>query len=221
MPTIPTENYLIAIQTLHDEGVRCIPARIAELMDVSAPTVTEAVRRMARDGYLVHGPDRAIDLTDEGRAIALALMRRHRTVERWLTDVIGLDWASAHEEAHRLEHAVSDLVAERLWASMGCPDSCPHGNPIGATNGRPRPVRLREVGQGESVVLRRISELAEDSRELMTFFETRGFRPGTRLDVIDRGPLGDTLTVRIGEQAATLSQDVAGYLWVDRTTQEH
>lgn len=222
MPTIPTENYLIAIQTLHDEGIRCIPARIAEWVDVSAPTVTEAVKRMEKAGYLHHGADREICLTEEGQRIALALMRRHRMVERWLTDVLGLDWASAHEEAHRLEHAVSDVVAERLWASMGYPDACPHGNPITAPDRAAEAaverLRLRDVATGQSVVLQRISELAEDNRELMTFYETRGFRPGVRIDVTDRGPLNDTLLVRIGGDTTALSEDAASYLWVKRAS---
>lgn len=216
MPTIPTENYLITIQTLHDDGIRCIPARIAERMGVSAPTVTEAIKRMVRDGYVCHTDGREIVLTERGRQIALALMRRHRMVERWLTDVLGLDWATAHEEAHRLEHAISDLVADRLWASMGYPDSCPHGNPI--TDDRARAasesVRLKDVPAGAVVTLQRISELAEDNRPLMQFFESKGFRPGVRIEVRDRGPLNDTLTVVVGEQTAALSEDVAAYLWV-------
>jgi DtxR family Mn-dependent transcriptional regulator len=220
MPTIPTENYLIAIQTLYDEGIRCIPARIAERMAVSAPTVTEAVRRMERDGYVYHAGEREIDLTEKGRTTALALMRRHRMVERWLTDVLGLDWASAHEEAHKLEHAISDVVADRLWASMGYPDSCPHGNPIvqpdAAAEAEIERLRLRDVESGQSVTLQRISEVAEDNRELMMFFESNGFRPGARIDVTDRGPLGDTLMVRVGEITAALSEDVAAYLWVRR-----
>jgi DtxR family Mn-dependent transcriptional regulator len=217
MPTIPTENYLIAIQTLHDEGLRCIPARIAERMEVSPPTVTEAIKRMVRDGYVMHTADREIDLTEKGRSIAYTLMRRHRMVERWLTDVLGLDWASAHEEAHRLEHAVSDTVAERIWRSMGCPDSCPHGNPIRDADTPPLPfttLRLRDVDAGDSVLLHRISELAEDNRDLMLFLEDRGFRPGVRIDVMDRGPLNDTLTVNVGGRSAALSQEVAAYLWV-------
>ncbi|MBI2761457.1 MAG: metal-dependent transcriptional regulator [Chloroflexi bacterium] len=180
MPTIPTENYLIAIQTLHDEGIRCIPARIAEMIEVSAPTVTEAIKRMKDHGYVMHLADREIDLTEEGRAIALSLMRRHRMVERWLTDVLGLDWASAHEEAHRLEHAVSDVVAERLWSSMGRPDSCPHGNPIRDPDAHASvitPIRLRDVESGRTVALHRISELAEDKRELMTFLERMSDQP--------------------------------------------
>lgn len=221
MPTMPVENYLIAIQTLHDEGIRCIPARIAERMEVSAPTVTEAVKRMARDRYIRYTANREIELTEPGRTIALTLMRRHRLVERWLTDVLGLDWATAHEEAHRLEHAVSDLVAERLWISMGRPDSCPHGNPITATDATVTPIdqlRLSDIDGGETVMLHRISELAEDNRDLMVFFEQRGFRPGAPIAVLDRGPLNDTLTVTIGGETAALSEDTAGYLWVRRAS---
>lgn len=218
---MPVENYLIAIQTLHDEGIRCIPARIAERMEVSAPTVTEAVKRMARDRYIRYTANREIELTEPGRTIALTLMRRHRLVERWLTDVLGLDWATAHEEAHRLEHAVSDLVAERLWISMGRPDSCPHGNPITATDATVTPIdqlRLSDIDGGETVMLHRISELAEDNRDLMVFFEQRGFRPGAPIAVLDRGPLNDTLTVTIGGETAALSEDTAGYLWVRRAS---
>lgn len=222
MPTIPTENYLIAIQTLHDEGLRCIPARIAERMEVSAPTVTEALRRMERDGYLVYTASREVQLTDKGRTIALALLRRHRVVERWLTDVLGLDWASAHEEAHRLEHAISDVVAERIWRSMGCPDSCPHGNPITmpdpVAEAEVEQLRLRDVEGGETVVLQRISELAEDNRELMAYFEDKGFRPGARIAVLDRGPLNDTLLVDVSGATAALSEDAAAFLWVRRAS---
>ncbi|MFN8556161.1 MAG: metal-dependent transcriptional regulator [Dehalococcoidia bacterium] len=219
MPTIPVEDYLIAIQTLHDEGIRCIPARIAERMEVSAPTVTEAVKRMERDGYVLHTPERAIDLTPAGRAIALTLMRRHRLVERWLTDVLGFDWATAHEEAHRLEHAVSDEVAERLAATMGYPDSCPHGNPIRDPDPNLGPAeRLRNVDLGASVVLHRISELAEDNRELMTFYQTKGFHPGVRIDVTERGPLNDVLTVLVGGAPIAISGDAATHLWVRPTT---
>ena len=215
MATIPTENYLIAIQTLHDENVRCIPARIAERMAVSAPTVTEALKRMSRDGLAEYATGQEVTLTDNGRELALRLMRRHRMVERWLTDVLGLDWATAHEEAHELEHAVSDLVAERLWQSMGRPDACPHGNPIIPITGDPPPrLRLNTVPTGATVYLGRISELAEDNREIMTYFENKGFRPGVRIDVLERGPLNDTLIVRMDSGTAALSEEVAGYLWV-------
>src|SRR5262245_56930199 len=186
--TIPTENYLIAIQTLHDDEIRCIPARIAEIVGVSPPTVTEALKRMARDGYIAAEHDPEVRLTETGRALVVSLMRRHRIVERWLTDTLGLDWASAHEEAHRLEHAVSETVAERLWNSMGQPNGCPHGNPILPPGVLPEEgghrLRLLDVPTGEPVTLLRISELAEDHHDLMVFFEEKGFNPGITISIV-------------------------------------
>ncbi|MGE0544571.1 MAG: metal-dependent transcriptional regulator [Dehalococcoidia bacterium] len=218
MPTIPTENYLIAIQTLHDDEIRCIPARIAELVGVSPPTVTEALKRMARDGYIHPSHDPEVTLTDEGRALVAALMRRHRIVERWLTDALGLDWASAHEEAHRLEHAISDTVAERLWSTMGHPDGCPHGNPIPAAGQIPEPdparIRLRDVPTGDRVTLARISERAEEQHDLIVYFEEKGFRPGVSLFVADRAPLNGPITVEVDGTPVALGDELAAYLWV-------
>ncbi|MGH2588934.1 MAG: metal-dependent transcriptional regulator [Dehalococcoidia bacterium] len=218
MPTIPTEKYLIAIQTLHDDEIRCIPARIAELVGVSPPTVTEALKRMARDGYIhpLHDPE--VQLTETGRELVNALMRRHRIVERWLADTLGLDWAAAHEEAHRLEHAISDTVAERLWISMGQPECCPHGNPITEPGelpvADPARLRLRDVPTGDVVILARISELAEDQHELITYFEEKGFRPGVQLTVTDRAPLNGPITVEVAGRPVALGEEIAAFLWV-------
>ena len=218
MPTIPTENYLIAIQTLHDDEIRCIPARVAELVGVSAPTVTEALKRMARDGYIEAAHDPEVTLTAEGRRLVVALMRRHRIVERWLTDTLGLDWATAHEEAHRMEHAISDTVAERLWVSMGHPTCCPHGNPILPPGELPVPdprrLRLRDVETGEAVTLLRISERAEEMHDLIVYFEEKGFRPGVDITVTDRAPLNGPLTVELEGRSVALGEDLAAYLWV-------
>lgn len=218
MPTIPTENYLIAIQTLHDDQIRCIPARIAEVVGVSPPTVTEALKRMARDGYVAASHDPEITLTETGRALVTDLMRRHRIVERWLTDALELDWATAHEEAHRLEHAVSDLVAERLWLSIGRPDCCPHGNPIPPPGVIPDEEegcqRLRDAATGEPVTLVRISELAEDNHDLIAYLQEKGFRPGQAVTVVDRAPLNGPLTIQMAGQSLAVSEDLAGYLWV-------
>jgi DtxR family Mn-dependent transcriptional regulator len=220
VPTIPTENYLIAIQTLHDDEIRCIPARIAELVGVSPPTVTEALKRMARDGYIHESHDPEVTLTERGRELVVALMRRHRIVERWLTDTLGLDWASAHEEAHRLEHAISDTVAERLWSSMGFPSGCPHGNPILPVGQLPRPdqeqLRLRDVPTGETVILARISERAEEQHELIAYFEEKGFHPGVEIRVEDRAPLNGPITVRVDGRIVAVGDEIASYLWVRR-----
>src|SRR3989440_2880525 len=112
------------------EGETVRSARLADWLGVSRPTVTVALRRMTRDGMVRQTARKEIELTDRGWQAAAAIVRRHRIMERWLTDTLGLDWVAADEEAARLEHAVSDVVERRLWETLGRPTSCPHGNPI-------------------------------------------------------------------------------------------
>ena len=217
MTTMTSENYLIAICTLTDEGEQPTLARLASHCGVTAPTMGEAARRLERDGLVRVEPRRNVELTPEGREIADTLLRRHRLIERWLTDGLGLDWATAHEEAHRLEHAVSPLVEARIAASMNYPHTCPHGNPIRPLSEQEQAVpllALNEVPAGERVYLRRISELAEDSHELMAFYERNRFVPGTLVVMKDRGPLNGPLIVEVEGREVPLSPESAGYLWV-------
>src|SRR5947209_8108573 len=150
--TETSENYLIAICTLTDEGEQPTLARLATFCGVPAPPMGEAARRTERDGLVRIEPRKYVELTSEGRRIADTLLRRHRLIERWLTDGLGLDWATAHEEAHRLEHAVSPLVEERIASSMGFPATCPHGNPIRPLTEAERAVplvALTDVSRGQ------------------------------------------------------------------------
>ncbi|MBI1894062.1 MAG: metal-dependent transcriptional regulator [Candidatus Rokubacteria bacterium] len=143
MHTSPAiEDYLAAIYDLISSGRTVIGARLARHMKVSAPSVTEAVSRMGRDGYVRIGARKEVTLTKKGKALAEVMARRHRLLERWLTDILGLDWTEAHEEAHRLEHALSPKVEDRLAAILGMPSTCPHGNPI---PGMARPSQLHPL----------------------------------------------------------------------------
>ncbi|MHB8574875.1 MAG: metal-dependent transcriptional regulator [Dehalococcoidia bacterium] len=212
-----SEDYLIAICTLTDEGEQPTLARLAAHCGVTAPTMGEAARRLDRDGLVKMAPRRNVQLTAAGREIADTLLRRHRLIERWLTDGLGLDWATAHEEAHRLEHAVSPVVEQRIAASMGFPETCPHGNPIRPLTDAERSlplVALSDIPAGRTVYLHRISELAEDNPELMSFFESNGFRPGTPLRIIDRGPLHGPLVVDVNGHEVAVSPESARFLWV-------
>jgi DtxR family Mn-dependent transcriptional regulator len=217
MPSMSSENYLIAICTFIDEGQQPTLARLAAFCGVSLPTMSQAARRLERDGLVRLEPRRGVELTESGREIADTLLRRHRLIERWLTDVLQLDWATAHDEAHRLEHAVSPVVEQRMAASMGFPTTCPHGNPIVPLTPQERATELRALSTipaGQVVRLRRISELAEDNHELMEFYESNGFSPGTMLSVRDRGPLHGPITVAVGGTDVPLSPEAAAYLWV-------
>lgn len=219
MPTKTTEDYIIVLSTLHDEGVPVIPARVAECLGVSAPTVTQGLHRLERDGYIRWSGRKEIELTPQGHALAESLMRRHRLIERWLTDVLGLDWATANEEAHRLEHAISPVVEERLLQVMNYPTSCPHGNPIpGAAPERPPSIRLSEAAPGTRTRLFRISELAESERAQLLFFYEQGLRPGVEIEVASA--TDEAVEVRVADRSVTLSRAQASSLWVYAPTAE-
>ncbi|MGH7904354.1 MAG: metal-dependent transcriptional regulator, partial [Candidatus Dormibacteraceae bacterium] len=149
MPRGPSEvvsRYLEAIYYLRSEGEVVRSARLADWLAVSRPTVTVALRRMTRDGMVRLNSRKEIELSEKGAAAAEAIVRRHRIMERWLTDYLGLDWVTADEEAARLEHAISEVVEERLYESLGRPRSCPHGNPIpGHSEASPGEVRLARL----------------------------------------------------------------------------
>src|SRR5260221_2902744 len=143
------------------EGEPVRSARLADWLGVSRPTVTVALRRMTRDGMVRLNGRKEIELTDRGRQAASAIVRRHRIMERWLTDGLGLDWGTADEEAARLEHAVSGVVEKRLYEVLGRPTTCPHGNPIsGYSEAAPDDMRLTNVQAGTKGLNRRVSESA-------------------------------------------------------------
>src|ERR1700737_3586662 len=129
-PSEVIAHYLEAIYYIRAEGEPVRSARLADWLSVSRPTVTVALRRMTRDGMVRLNPRKEIELTHRGDAAAAAIARRHRIVERWMTDVLGLDWVTADAEAERLEHAVSEVVEQKLYRALGNPKTCPHGNPI-------------------------------------------------------------------------------------------
>jgi DtxR family Mn-dependent transcriptional regulator len=215
-PTEVVSRYLEAIYYMHTEGEPVRSARLADWLGVSRPTVTIALRRMTRDGMVRLNSRKEIELTDRGLESAAAIVRRHRTMERWLTDALGLDWVTADEEAARLEHAVSDVVERRLWETLGRPSSCPHGNPIpGYAELDPAEVRLSALGQGAAAMVSRISEVAErEAPALLRYLLERRLVPGTRLEVLEVDAVGRTLRVRAADREVTLSHETAARVWV-------
>src|SRR6202171_6457751 len=145
-PSEVVSHYLEAIYYVWQEGETVRSARLADWLSVSRPTVTVGLRRMSRDGMVRLNARKEIELTAKGLRMAEPIVRRHRIMERWLTDALGLDWVTADEEAARLEHAVSDVVEKRLYEALGRPASCPHGNPIpGYSEPDPGEVRLASL----------------------------------------------------------------------------
>ena len=215
-PSEVVAHYLEAIYYMWSEGEPLRSARLADWLGVSRPTVTVAVRRMAGYGMVRMNKRKEIELTAAGRRAAEAIVRRHRIMERWLTDGLGLDWVTADEEAARLEHAVSEVVERRLYEVLGRPTTCPHGNPIpGYSKALPKEVRLASLEPGAPASVSRVSEVAErEAPTLLNYLHERGLTPGRDIAVLEVDGVARTITVRAGKRSVTLSHDTAAKLWV-------
>jgi DtxR family transcriptional regulator, Mn-dependent transcriptional regulator len=214
--TASVQDYLAAIYDLGSTGRPVISARLAKHMSVSAPAVTEAIQRMMRSGYVKVGRGKELTLTTKGREIAEVMARRHRLLERWLTDILGLNWTDAHEEAHRLEHAISPRVENRLAEILGMPSTCPHGNPIPGMPKPPpvEPFPLAHAKEGTTVVVERITEEAEADKKLLEHLWRHDIRPGRRLTITEVAPWAGTITAAGESGNITLGLPAAAKLWV-------
>jgi DtxR family transcriptional regulator, Mn-dependent transcriptional regulator len=208
-------HYLEAIYYIWNEGEPVRSARLADWLSVSRPTVTVAVRRMSRDGLVRLDAHKEIELTAKGRRMAESIVRRHRIMERWLTDGLGLDWVTADEEAARLEHAVSDVVEKRLYQVLGRPATCPHGNPIpGYSEAAPDELRLTMMSEGSRASITRVSEVAErEAPLLLAYLHRRDLTPGREIRVVEIDDVAKTLRVRVADRELTLSHETAAKLW--------
>ena len=172
--TVAEEEYLQIIFWLEEAGLPMTGANVARAMQLSPPTVHEMIGRLERDGYVARDEDKTLSFTAEGRDHATAIVRRHRLIERFLTDVLGVPWDEVHEEAERLEHAMSPVLEERMLAAIGGATTCPHGHPI-VEGVREAGVLLADVEPGANVLVLRFENEAE---ELLHYLKEAGLRPG-------------------------------------------
>ena len=209
-------RYLEAIYYIDAEGETVRASRLADWLSVSHPTASATLQRMIRDRLVKISPAKVITLTPGGRDEAGRIVRRHRIAERWLTDVLGLDWLQADEEAGRLEHAFSDQVADRLHQLLGRPATCPHGNPIpGARAPHQSQRKLSSLQPGERSRVRRVSEVAEhQAPELLSFLAQNGLVMGAEVEAVARSVGAGTQTVRAGGREVAMSLEVADKIWV-------
>jgi DtxR family transcriptional regulator, Mn-dependent transcriptional regulator len=191
--TVAEEEYLQILFWLQEAGLPMTAANLARAMQLSPPTVHEMIGRLERDGYVKRGSDKAITFTDTGAEEAAGIVRRHRLIERFLTDVLGVPWDEVHEEAERLEHAMSPVLEERMLAAIGDAKTCPHGHPI-LSGARVAGVPLADVEVGASVRILRFENEAED---LLRYLKSSGLEPG----------LEGTLAVHDDEQVVLQSVD--------------
>jgi DtxR family transcriptional regulator, Mn-dependent transcriptional regulator len=211
------EHYVETVFYIRFEEGKVRPGRLAHWMGVSAPSVTVALQRLERDGWLRIGEDRSVTLTDKGDQLADRIVRVHRLLERWLTDVMGLDWAVADEEAQLLAPGVSDRLADIIDKQLNHPATCPHGNLI---PGRKPPygelVALADLPSDKPAHIRRISEVAEhDAPDLLADLRDYGLMTGTKISLAAGNRAMDALSVKIGDQIRPIGTGVARLIWVE------
>ncbi len=216
MITVSKEDYLKAILEAECEGDQVISARLATWLSVSPPAVTMALRRLRRDGLVLVRQDGRVQLTTEGRNIARRLALRHHLIERMLHEIFDMEWYKVHDEAERLEHAVSSDFEAKLLHKLGSEGPCPHGNSstpeLPGIRRKRGLLLLSESEPGSSYSVRSIYER---DRELLEFFERKGIRPGARIKVRARNYDG-TLSLAIGKKNIELGGPAADKLWVSR-----
>ena len=201
--TVAEEEYLQTIIWLQEAGLPMTGANVARAMQLSAPTVHEMIGRLERDGYVTRGGDKALSFTDSGREQAEGIVRRHRLIERFLTDVLGIPWDEVHEEAERLEHAMSPVLEERMRAAIGNAKTCPHGHPINIGE-RIVGVPLGDVELGASV---RVLRFENEAEELLHYLKDAGIEPGMEGTVAERDE--ERVVVEANGRRCELSRSVA------------
>jgi DtxR family Mn-dependent transcriptional regulator len=212
--TVSKEDYLKAIHEAESEGESVISATLAHWLKVSPPAVTMALRRLKKDGLVRVQSDGHVTLSAAGRRIARKLTLRHHLIERMLAEMFGMEWWKVHDEAERLEHAVSPDFEAKLLARLGRGGACPHGNlsEVESPDSRRRRglVLLAEADPGRTY---RVSGIYERDRHLLEFLEARGIRPGAKLSLIERN-YDKTISIRTGTRAMVLGRPAADKVWV-------
>jgi len=215
--SVSQEDYLKAIWEMLEENQTPISARLAEELRVTPPAVTAALKRMTRDGHVRMERSGKIDLTRKGRQVAEHLALRHQLAERLLTDVIGLSWAKAHDEAERMEHTISPEVEALLLKRFGTQSSCPHGVPMRggiAQLRRSGAVLLSDLQAGEKA---EILCVYEKDGKFLEFLEGLELRPSARVEVKNR-EYDETMTIRSAGRRMHLGKPATSRIWVRRLT---
>jgi len=211
---VSKENYLKAILEAEAEGRQVIPAMLAHWLEVSAPAVTMAIKRLKRDGCVKVGDDGIVRLTAAGREMAYRTALRHHLIERMLSEVFGMEWHEIHEEAERLEHAVSPAFEAKLKEKLGEGGACPHGNAVlpvsPAERKRKGEVQLSQAIEGRRYI---VVSLQERDTKLLAFLHSAGIGPGKKLKVLKQN-YDQTVLIELATGNSILGRPAAEAVWL-------
>jgi DtxR family Mn-dependent transcriptional regulator len=211
--TISKEDYLKAIAEAQSEEGTVFAVTVARWLSVSAPAVALALRRLRRDKLVEVDRRGCISLTASGRRVADKLRLRHHLVERMLHEMLGVEWYKVHDEAERLEHAISEDVERRLINKLGAGRPCPHGNQINKSPEERRKSGLQLLWEAAPGSLVRVESVDERDSKLLEYFDTLGIRPGAQVNVVSPNYDG-TLGLHLGDKPTNLAEAAAKKIWV-------
>jgi DtxR family transcriptional regulator, Mn-dependent transcriptional regulator len=217
MITISKEDYLKAIAEAEAEGQAVISARLAQWLSVTPPAVTFALKRLRKDGLVSLSKNGHIRLTPQGRQIAERTILRHHLIERMLFEIFGMPWYEVHEEAERLEHAVSPTFEKKLAEKLGHKDTCPHGNELTLRSAVERHRRgLCLLSEAELNRKYAVSSVYERDRRLLEFLDHEGIRPGARV-IVEGKNYDGTMSLLVGKRDIRLGRSAAERVWLAKT----
>ncbi len=210
------EEYLEAIYKLAAERGGAVGiSRLAQSMGLSVPSASEMVKRLEQSGSITYNRQREVVLTDKGREEAVSVIRRHRLAERFLTDHLGFDWDEVHEEACRLEHAISPAVEAKLAKFLGEPQTCPHGYSIPQANGEVPQRNLIPLTELEPGKTARVAAVPEEEAELLRYLAELGLIPKAEVKIVEVAPFGGPMTLTINGASAAVGPELASKVLVE------
>lgn len=214
MPSPAIEDYLKTMYGLERLGEKITTSALAARLGIQPASVTGMVKRLADMALVANTPYGATTLTAEGRRTALAVIRRHRLIERFLVDTLGVPWDEVHGEAHRLEHALSDALVDRIEVFLDHPAACPHGSPIPTPGGEiaePAQMSLADLPVGQTAI---VSEVDDEDGAFLRHLDELGLVPGTQIETFAIAPFDGPITFRVASQQHSVGARVARRVWV-------
>jgi DtxR family transcriptional regulator, Mn-dependent transcriptional regulator len=210
------EDFLKAVYLLQQDRERVQTSVLAETLGITAPSTTEMAKKLARANLVEHEPYRGIRLTTGGKRVALEIIRNHRLLELFLVQALGYTWDEVHEEAERLEHAISERLAQRMAEYLGHPRFDPHGDPIPSPDGGVEQRELTPLSEWPLNEIGKVARLRDQAPDMLRYLAGKGLIIGAIVEVLHTDPFEGPLTLRVNGEEQVIGANVAQYVFVTR-----
>ena len=211
------EDYLKAIYRLSDGDESVSTSKMAKQIGCAPASVTNMLQKLSSLRLVDYTPYRGVKLTPAGRDIALEIVRHHRLIELYLSQVLGYSWDKVHEEADRLEHVISEEMEVKMDEALGYPETDPHGDPIPTVDGKIQAFLLSSLWETPAGEVVRVKRVSDRNPEVLRYLDEIGIHPQVRLKVTKRAPFNGPISIRLGDQAIEMGEELARQIFVEAT----